>query len=137
MSQRKVRQAGLSGFSGPFYPKSIIFLNKSFGLSQERLLDDYIALAARIPGFVRSRKVKTTDGYEWFTGFRFCVDGLTILITLPYRRDWSRKKTHVPTDRCIAVYLKGEKRIIDQASCGIGAPGKAVKDIIIRLAELF
>ncbi len=53
--------------------------------------------------FVHLTPVETVDGYRWFHGMAFRIEGANVILAVPYYRD---ELCHDDTfaDRCVAAY---------------------------------
>lgn len=113
MSIKQCKQAGLTGFDGPFFPELIGDLNSAFAKAQisgERFTLGYVEKRSEaLPFYSRiifNIEAATTDYYGWFAGIIFKIGRITILIMLPYAHDFEKIDGSL-ADRSIAVYTQG------------------------------
>lgn len=113
MSKTKVLSAKYWGLKGPDFPAALESL--------QALVDKAVfssvhieRIARTLPGFLRTWRPQTTDGYTWFTAVEFAAPRGTINIFFSWCQDW-QKKDGSACDRHIAVYVKGmaDRFIID------------------------
>jgi hypothetical protein len=108
MSNQRVENALLEGFSPPIFPGNLRALRKTMestcttnGLSLE-------TVGKRIKGFVRMDRPTTSDGYTWFWGLNFICGETNIAILIPWWQDFNHPNGDT-SDRSIAVYTKGKE----------------------------
>lgn len=109
MSKKKMAEATMEMWDGPFFTSQVDSLNDLWG-------KDGSPNWAQIEAWVRREFQKefdsmirptTTDGYTWYVAIGLVVEHFEILIALPWGQDWE-VSDESKADRSIAVYCNAE-----------------------------
>jgi len=71
MSLCKSRDAMLEGYSKPLFFSIVDRLNGLAAKQEDFTIYDLDEIGQAIPGFVGSKRMRTSDGYNWFMGLFF------------------------------------------------------------------
>jgi hypothetical protein len=112
MSNKRVTDAVLPGWNGPFFPEGVPRLQQAFSSCQvctgAQLEQIGVELGKELGAEVACERPVTEEGlgnphYTWFWSVVFKWTGKKVAILFPWAQDWG-KRNGTQTERCVAVY---------------------------------
>ncbi len=78
-----------------------------------------IEVVSTLVGCTCGQRLKTEDGYDWFSTILFKANGIDAVILIPWGQDWE-KKDGDKADRLLAFYLKESPKDVEKTVCAFG-----------------
>ncbi len=135
MNEWKADTADIAGYGKPIFPTEINWLNvvyadTSVGWSGIFIRETAEAISCKDMELTESLCFpRTSDGYYWHHALFFGLNGSSVAILFPQRRD--KKMPHGnPLDRSIAMYLKSPNGDIDMNA--VSKLAKSLYDALTR-----
>jgi hypothetical protein len=108
MSIKKMTEAKLDGWEGPFFPKSLTALHETPLTSCGITTVEFFEACESAEGFTEANEnLSTSDGYVWPLQLVFTLaSGSALCVLVPDLND-EREEGGYSTDRHLALYFKG------------------------------